>query len=190
MTAPRTDELAEREVDLARWRRAARRPLVDPDRRARRWARSSACSSRSAAARTYKAAALISLGQPVSPGGVVISGFGTNPRAVSLIVSSASAQAVAEQRRRARLGCAARQGLGRAGRNGDGRRRDARRAADLADRAGRAGQEDTGRGERARRACRRADDRAVRRHEDQRPTRRCSTRRTASSRRSASGSPR
>jgi hypothetical protein len=44
----------------------------------------------------YKASALISLGQPVSPGGAVISSFGTNPRAVSQIVSSASAQSDAE----------------------------------------------------------------------------------------------
>jgi hypothetical protein len=46
---------------------------------------------------TYKAASLISLGQPVSPGGVAIASFGTNPRAVSQIVSSASAQHDAER---------------------------------------------------------------------------------------------
>jgi hypothetical protein len=35
---------------------------------------------------------LISLGQPVSPGGVVIASYATNPRAISEITSSASAQ--------------------------------------------------------------------------------------------------
>jgi hypothetical protein len=44
---------------------------------------------------TYKATANISLGQPVSPGGVVISSYSTNPRAISVIVSSASAQEIA-----------------------------------------------------------------------------------------------
>ena len=47
---------------------------------------------------TYKATALISLGQPTSPGGVLVNGFGTNPRAISLIVSSAAAQAQAANR--------------------------------------------------------------------------------------------
>src|SRR4051812_15212801 len=46
----------------------------------------------------YKAAALISLGQPSSPGGVLVNGFGTNPRAISLIVSSAGAQQQAANR--------------------------------------------------------------------------------------------
>jgi hypothetical protein len=41
---------------------------------------------------SFKAASLISLGQPVSPGGVVIASFATNPRAISEITSSASAQ--------------------------------------------------------------------------------------------------
>src|SRR5712691_11970023 len=40
----------------------------------------------------YKATALISLGQPTSPGGVLVNGFGTNPRAVSQIVSGAEFQ--------------------------------------------------------------------------------------------------
>ncbi|HEV8462946.1 MAG TPA: hypothetical protein VGQ38_19830 [Gaiellaceae bacterium] len=43
----------------------------------------------------YKASALISLGQPTSPGGALVNGFGTNPRAVSQIVSSAAVQAAA-----------------------------------------------------------------------------------------------
>src|SRR5947209_20120297 len=89
------DALAEREVDLARWREA----LV-----ALWWIPVGALvlgailgvlvSLRGGT--SFKASALISLGQPVSPGGVVISSFGTNPRAVSQIVSSASAQEDAE----------------------------------------------------------------------------------------------
>jgi hypothetical protein len=43
----------------------------------------------------YKASALISLGQPTSPGGALVNGFGTNPRAVSQIVTAASVQAAA-----------------------------------------------------------------------------------------------
>jgi uncharacterized protein involved in exopolysaccharide biosynthesis len=91
----RNDDLAEREIDLGRWRAA----LV-----ALWWIPVGALvlgavvgvlfSLRGGT--DYKASALISLGQPVSPGGVVISSFGTNPRAVSQIVSSASAQAQAE----------------------------------------------------------------------------------------------
>src|SRR5690349_10454172 len=91
----RNDDLAEREIDLGRWRAA----LV-----ALWWIPVGALvlgavvgvlfSLRGGT--DYKASALISLGQPVSPGGVVISSFGTNPRAVSQIVSSASAQADAE----------------------------------------------------------------------------------------------
>ena len=81
----------EREVDLGRWRRA----LV-----ALWWLPVAGLvvgailgvlySFRGST--TYKATALISLGQPVSPGGVLVNGFGSNPRAVSLIVSSAAGQ--------------------------------------------------------------------------------------------------
>jgi hypothetical protein len=107
MTASRTDDLAEREVDLARWRRA----LV-----ALWWIPLAGLLVGAVVGVLYsfrggtnfKAAALISLGQPVSPGGVVISGFGTNPRAIALIVSSASAQSAAEQA--ARLGSGALRG--------------------------------------------------------------------------------
>ena len=88
---------AEREVDLARWRRAV----------VRLWWLLAAglvigavvgvlTSLRGST--VYKASALISLGQPVSPGGVLVNGFGTNPRAISQIVSSASAQEQAAQR--------------------------------------------------------------------------------------------
>jgi hypothetical protein len=45
----------------------------------------------------YKATALISLGQPTSPGGVLVPSYGTNPVAVSQIVSAASVQAQAAQ---------------------------------------------------------------------------------------------
>jgi hypothetical protein len=41
---------------------------------------------------TWKATSLISLGQPVAPGGALVNGFGTNPSAVQQIVTSASAQ--------------------------------------------------------------------------------------------------
>ena len=47
---------------------------------------------------SYKASALISLGQPTSPGGALVSGYGTNPRAVSQIVTSAAAQEQAATR--------------------------------------------------------------------------------------------
>jgi hypothetical protein len=50
----------------------------------------------------YKATALISLGQPLSPGGSLVNGFGTNPLAVQQIVSSADAQAQAAKRTGAR----------------------------------------------------------------------------------------
>src|SRR5947209_3101347 len=93
MSAPELD--AEREVDLARWRAAV----------ARRWWIVVAGLVAGAilgllfslrGTSTYKASSLISLGQPVSPGGVAIASFGTNPPAVAQITSSASAQAEAE----------------------------------------------------------------------------------------------
>jgi hypothetical protein len=46
----------------------------------------------------YKATALISLGQPTSPGGALVPSYGTNPRAVSEIVSAASVQAQAAEK--------------------------------------------------------------------------------------------
>jgi uncharacterized protein involved in exopolysaccharide biosynthesis len=95
MTAP--DLNAEREVDLARWRAAV----------ARRWwlllvglvlgaILGVLFSLRGGT--TYKATALISLGHPTSPGGALVNGFGTNPRAVQQIVSSAAAQEQAANR--------------------------------------------------------------------------------------------
>jgi hypothetical protein len=96
MTAPHpTPELdAEREIDLRRWRRA----IVDL------WWLPVAGVVVGAivgvlfsirGGTTYNASALISLGQPLSPGGSLVNGFGTNPRAVFQIVTSAEAQAEA-----------------------------------------------------------------------------------------------
>ena len=96
MTSSRTDDLAEREVDLARWRRALVALWWIPVAGLVVGAVLGVLYSFRGGT-SYKASALISLGQPVSPGGVVIASFGTNPRAVALIVSSASAQAAAEQ---------------------------------------------------------------------------------------------
>jgi uncharacterized protein involved in exopolysaccharide biosynthesis len=96
MTAPRSDSLDEREVDLARWRRAVVAFWWLPVAGLVLGAIVGLLYSTRGSS-TYKAASLISLGQPVSPGGVVIASFGTNPRAVSQIVSSASAQHEAEQ---------------------------------------------------------------------------------------------
>jgi uncharacterized protein involved in exopolysaccharide biosynthesis len=82
---------AEREIDLARWRRALTAlwwlPLAGLVAGAIVGFAFSLGGSTS-----FKATSLISLGQPVSPGGVVIASFATNPRAISEITSSASAQ--------------------------------------------------------------------------------------------------
>jgi uncharacterized protein involved in exopolysaccharide biosynthesis len=97
MTAPRKPDLdAEREVDLARWRGALVALWWIPVAGLVLGAIVGVLYSFRGAS-TYKASALISLGQPVSPGGVVIASFGTNPRAVAQITSSASAQAEAEK---------------------------------------------------------------------------------------------
>jgi uncharacterized protein involved in exopolysaccharide biosynthesis len=95
MTAPRrNDELAEREVDLARWRRAIVSLWWIPVAGLVVGAILGVLYSFRGGT-NYKASALISLGQPTSPGGALVNGFGTNPRAVSQIVSSAAAQAQA-----------------------------------------------------------------------------------------------
>lgn len=91
------DPNAEREVDLARWRRAVVSLWWIPLTGLVTGAIVGLLFSLGGGT-NYKAASLISLGQPVSPGGVVISSFGTNPRAVAQITSSASAQASAEQK--------------------------------------------------------------------------------------------
>ena len=95
MTAPELD--AEREVDLARWRRAVVALWWLPALGLAVGAIVGVLYSFRGGS-NYKASALISLGSPVSPGGVVIASFGTNPRAVAQIVSSASAQEVAERK--------------------------------------------------------------------------------------------
>jgi hypothetical protein len=89
MTAIELD--AEREVDLARWRRAVAALWWLPVAGLVAGAILGVLYS-FRGGNTYKASALISLGQPVSPGGVLVNGYGTNPRAVSQIVGSAAAQ--------------------------------------------------------------------------------------------------
>jgi capsular polysaccharide biosynthesis protein len=95
MTAPQLD--AEREVDLARWRRAVVALWWLPVGGLVIGAIVGVLYSFRGGA-TYKASALISLGQPTSPGGVLVNGFGTNPRAVSQIVSGAAFQEQAANR--------------------------------------------------------------------------------------------
>ena len=89
-----TDLNAEREIDLARWRLAL----------TTLWWLAAAGLVLGAivgflfavgGSSHYTASADISLGQPVSPGGVVIASYSTNPRAISEITSSASAQQAA-----------------------------------------------------------------------------------------------
>jgi len=95
MTAPELD--AEREVDLARWRRAVVSLWWLPVAGLVLGAIAGVLYSFRGGS-TYKAAALISLGQPTSPGGVLVNGYGTNPRAVSQIVSGAAFQEQAATR--------------------------------------------------------------------------------------------
>jgi len=91
------DPDAEREIDLGRWRRALVELWWIPVAGLVLGAFVGLLFSFRGAT-TYKAAALISLGQPVSPGGVLVNGFGTNPRAVQQIVSGAAFQAQAADR--------------------------------------------------------------------------------------------
>ncbi len=93
----------EREVDLARWRHAVARLWWLPVAGLLIGAVLGVLYSFRGGT-TYKATALISLGQPTSPGGVLVNGFGTNPRAISLIVSSAAAQEQAANRADMRAG--------------------------------------------------------------------------------------
>src|SRR5918912_629958 len=95
MTPPELD--AEREVDLARWRRAVVALWWLPVAGLVIGAVAGALYSVRGGS-NYKATALISLGQPTSPGGVLVNGYGTNPRAVSQIVSGADVQAQAADR--------------------------------------------------------------------------------------------
>jgi uncharacterized protein involved in exopolysaccharide biosynthesis len=89
MTAPQFD--AEREVDLARWRRAVVALWWLPVAGLVLGAIVGALYS-TRGGTVYKATALISLGQPTSPGGALVPSYGTNPRAVSQIVSGAKFQ--------------------------------------------------------------------------------------------------
>jgi uncharacterized protein involved in exopolysaccharide biosynthesis len=86
MTAPQPD--AEREVDLARWRRAVVALWWLPVGGLVVGAIVGVLYSFHGAT-NYKATALISLGQPTSPGGALVPSYGTNPRAVSQIVTGA-----------------------------------------------------------------------------------------------------
>jgi len=89
MTAPGTED--EREVDLARWRRALAALWWLPVGGLVLGAILGALYA-SHGGNTYKATALISLGQPTSPGGALVPSYGTNPRAVAQIVSGATYQ--------------------------------------------------------------------------------------------------
>src|SRR5947199_8088305 len=82
---------AEREIDLARWRRALTVLWWLPVAGLVLGAVIGVLASIRGGT-TYRATALISLGQPTSPGGSVVQSFGTNPRAVQQIVSSADGQ--------------------------------------------------------------------------------------------------
>ena len=86
---------AEREIDLARWRRALVALWWLPIAGLVVGAIFGVLASLRGG-KTYKATALISLGQPLSPGGALVNGFGTNPQAVQQIVTSAAAQEEAE----------------------------------------------------------------------------------------------
>src|SRR4051794_13735466 len=92
-----TDLDAEREIDLARWRRALAALWWLPVGGLVVGAIVGALFSFRGSS-NYKATALISLGQPLSPGGALVNGFGTNPLAVQQIVTSADAQHVAATR--------------------------------------------------------------------------------------------
>jgi uncharacterized protein involved in exopolysaccharide biosynthesis len=82
---------AEREVDLARWRRAVVALWWLPVAGLVLGAIIGAIYS-TRGGTNYKATALISLGQPTSPGGALVPSYGTNPRAVSQIVGGAKFQ--------------------------------------------------------------------------------------------------
>ncbi len=105
MSAPDLD--TEREVDLARWRRALVALWWLPVAGLVLGAIAGVLYSFSGGT-AYKASALISLGQPTAPSGAVVNAFGTNPRAIQEIVSSASAQAEAAKRADMRSGAALR----------------------------------------------------------------------------------
>ena len=82
---------AEREGDLARWRRAVVALWWLPVAGLVLGAIVGVLYSFRGGT-NFKATALISLGQPTSPGGALVPSYGTNPRAVSQIVSGAKFQ--------------------------------------------------------------------------------------------------
>ena len=165
MTTPAPDPDAEREVDLARWRRAVVRLWWLPVGGLVLGAIVGGLYSLRGGT-DYKASALISLGQPVSPGGALVNGFYSNPRAIALITSSASAQSGAEAK--AGLASGALRGHVSVAQVGSTTGAGATRscAADLADRSGRQPGEDRRRRQRARDGRRETHDGAVRGHED------------------------
>ena len=98
MTTPRrSDSPDEREVDLARWRSALVALWWIPVAGLVVGAIVGVLYSFRGSTQ-YSATALISLGQPTSPGGTVINSFAQNPRAISQITSSAKAQEEAANR--------------------------------------------------------------------------------------------
>lgn len=84
----------EREVDLARWRRAVVALWWLPVGGLVLGAILGVLFSFRGGSH-YKATALISLGQPTSPGGALVQSYGSNPQAISQIVNQPSAQAQA-----------------------------------------------------------------------------------------------
>ena len=99
MSAPPrpADSGVEREIDLARWRKSLVTLWWIPVAGLVVGAIVGVLYSFRGGS-TYKASALISLGQPTSPGGALVNSYGTNPRAVSQITSSAAVQAQAADR--------------------------------------------------------------------------------------------
>jgi hypothetical protein len=93
----------EREVDLGRWRRAVVALWWLPVVGLILGAIAGVLYSFRGGTQ-YSATALVSLGQPVSPGGAVVNSFGQNPRAISEITSSAGAQAQAAHQADMRAG--------------------------------------------------------------------------------------
>ncbi len=94
MSVGPTDPATEREVDLARWRRAVVGLWWLPIGGLVLGAIIGALYSYTGGT-NFKASALISLGQPLSPGGSLVPSYSSNPRAIQQIVTSADAQAQA-----------------------------------------------------------------------------------------------
>ena len=165
MTAPRHDSLDEREVDLGRWRRAVVTlwwiPVVGLVLGAiigALYSLRGTSTFKAAVADLARAARLAGRRRDRELRHEPARGLADRQLGVG--------QAQAEREAGHALRRAARPRVGRAGRDGDRGRCGACDAADLADGAGSERGEDAGCGQRARASRRRADDRAVRRHED------------------------